>query len=149
MVPIVFEEHSCEDNELENTVVYHACAVTLSMEKPPSLPVLLRVSYSFCALISRSLVKRPLLTYLIVYLRTGSSLIDLWTWTVSSLSLTHDSKMIEHLAVKKNSKMILAHCYRPNIRRDVAEHCRSCNICQVMGKPNQNMICIRLKLLYV
>ena len=34
MDPIVSEEHSCEDNELENTVVYHACAVTLSMEKP-------------------------------------------------------------------------------------------------------------------
>jgi hypothetical protein len=34
MGPIVSEEHSCEDNELENTVVYHACAVTLSMKKP-------------------------------------------------------------------------------------------------------------------
>jgi hypothetical protein len=32
--PIVFEEHSCEENELENTVVYHACAVTLAMKKP-------------------------------------------------------------------------------------------------------------------
>jgi hypothetical protein len=38
------------------------------------------------------------------------------------MSLAHDSKMIEHLAVKKNSNMILAHLYRPNIRRDVAEH---------------------------
>jgi hypothetical protein len=28
MDPIVFEEHSCEENE--NTVVYHACAVTLA-----------------------------------------------------------------------------------------------------------------------
>jgi hypothetical protein len=35
------------------------------------------VSSSFCALISHSLVKRSLLTYLIVYLRTRSSLIDL------------------------------------------------------------------------
>ena len=37
MDPIVSEEHSCEDNELENTENYqpdHACAVTLSMEKP-------------------------------------------------------------------------------------------------------------------
>jgi hypothetical protein len=33
MDPIVFEEHSCEDNELENTVVYHAWAVTLAMNK--------------------------------------------------------------------------------------------------------------------
>ena len=34
MDSIVFEEHSCEENELENTVVYHACAVTLAMQKP-------------------------------------------------------------------------------------------------------------------
>ena len=34
MDPIVFEEHSCKENELENTVVYHACAVTLAMTKP-------------------------------------------------------------------------------------------------------------------
>ena len=34
MDPIVFEEHCCEENELENTVVYHACAVTLAMKKP-------------------------------------------------------------------------------------------------------------------
>ena len=34
MDPIVFEEHSCEENELENTVVYHSCAVTLAMQKP-------------------------------------------------------------------------------------------------------------------
>ena len=55
------------------------------------------------------------------------------------ISLAHDSKMTEHLGVKKNSNMILAHFYRPNTRQDVAEHCRSCNICQVMGKPNQNI----------
>jgi hypothetical protein len=34
MDPIVFEEHSYEENEIENTVVYHACAVTLAVEKP-------------------------------------------------------------------------------------------------------------------
>ena len=34
MDSIVFEEHSCEQNELENTVVYHAFAVTLAMKKP-------------------------------------------------------------------------------------------------------------------
>ena len=57
------------------------------------------------------------------------------------MSLAHDSKTIEHLGVKKNSNMKLAHFYRPNIKRDVAEHCRSFSICQVMGKPNQN-ICV-------
>ena len=33
MDPVVFEEHSCEENELENTVVCHACAVALAMKK--------------------------------------------------------------------------------------------------------------------
>ena len=33
MDPIVFEEHSYEENELENAVVYHVCAVTLAMKK--------------------------------------------------------------------------------------------------------------------
>jgi hypothetical protein len=34
MDPLVFEEHSYEENELENTGVYIACAVTLAMKKP-------------------------------------------------------------------------------------------------------------------
>ena len=34
MDPIVSEKHSCEENELEHTGVYHACAVALAMEKP-------------------------------------------------------------------------------------------------------------------
>jgi hypothetical protein len=55
------------------------------------------------------------------------------------MSLAHDSKMNEHLGAKKISNMILAHFYQPNIRRDVAEDCISCNICQVMGEPNQNI----------
>jgi hypothetical protein len=55
------------------------------------------------------------------------------------MNLAHDSKMNEHLGAKKISNMILAHFYQPNIRRDVAEDCISCNICQVMGKPNQNI----------
>jgi hypothetical protein len=55
------------------------------------------------------------------------------------MSLAHDSKMNEHLGAKKTSNMILVHFYPPNIRRDVVEDCISCNICQVMGKPNQNI----------
>jgi hypothetical protein len=34
MYPLVFEEHSYEENELENTGVYAACAVILAMKKP-------------------------------------------------------------------------------------------------------------------
>ena len=35
MDPLVFEEHSYEENELENTGLYIACAVTLAMKKAP------------------------------------------------------------------------------------------------------------------
>jgi hypothetical protein len=34
MDPVVFKEHSYEENELENSVVYHVCVVTLAMKKP-------------------------------------------------------------------------------------------------------------------
>ena len=34
MDPIIFEEHSYEEHELENTGVYTVCAVTLPMGKP-------------------------------------------------------------------------------------------------------------------
>ena len=34
MDPLVFEEHRYEENELYNTWVYTACAVTLAMKKP-------------------------------------------------------------------------------------------------------------------
>ena len=57
------------------------------------------------------------------------------------MSLADDSKMTEHLGVKKACNMILVHFYRPNIRRDVVEDCITCSICKVMGKPNQN-ICV-------
>ena len=55
------------------------------------------------------------------------------------MSFADDSKMTEHLGVKKASNMILAHFYRLNIRRDVAEDCKTCSICKVMGQPNQNI----------
>ena len=61
------------------------------------------------------------------------------------MNLADDSEMTEHLGVKKASKMLLARFYRPNIRRDVAEDCRTYNICQVMGKPNQNVCVVLLQ----
>jgi hypothetical protein len=66
------------DVELEDTFVWPMSTITF---------YLAMVSCSFCALISRSLVQRSLLTYLIVCLRTGSSLIELWIWTVSRRDL--------------------------------------------------------------
>jgi hypothetical protein len=50
--------------------------------------------------------ERPLLTYLIVYLRTGSSLIDLWTWTVSRLNLYSSSVFRQDLTGREGSYLL-------------------------------------------
>jgi hypothetical protein len=55
------------------------------------------------------------------------------------LSVAHDSSMNEHLGVRKSSNGIMAHLYRPKIRRNVAENCWFCDISLVMWKPNQNI----------
>jgi hypothetical protein len=55
------------------------------------------------------------------------------------MSLAHESSMTEQLDVSKTSNRILAHFYWPNERLDVVEECRSCNTCQVIGKPNQTI----------
>ena len=53
------------------------------------------------------------------------------------LSLAHASPMAEHLGVNKTYCKILAHFYWPKLKRDVAQFCRTCHVCQVVGKPNQ------------
>ena len=57
----------------------------------------------------------------------------------SVMSLARESSIPEQLGVNKTSNRILAHFYWPNERLDVAEDCRSCNTCQVIGKLNQTM----------
>ncbi|XP_047485268.1 uncharacterized protein LOC125036565 [Penaeus chinensis] len=42
-----------------------------------------------------------------------------------------------HLGVKKTLNKITSHFYWPGISSDVSEFCRSCAICQLVGKPNQ------------
>jgi hypothetical protein len=93
LVPISVRSLSIHLTQWHLMVAIFSSILSLSWNNKyePSLPVLLRVSSSFCALISRSLVKRPSLTYLIVYLRTGSSIIDLWTWSVSRLNFYSSS----------------------------------------------------------
>ena len=38
---------------------------------------------------------------------------------------------------KKTLNRVLRHLHWPGIRSDVVEYCRSCHVCQVVGKPNQ------------
>ena len=55
------------------------------------------------------------------------------------LSLAHDSPMSGHLGVNKTYDRILRHFFWPGLRRDVAEYCKTCHTCQMVGKPNQRV----------
>ncbi|KAL5020806.1 hypothetical protein ScPMuIL_002105, partial [Solemya velum] len=55
------------------------------------------------------------------------------------LSLSHDVPMAGHLGVTKTYNRILDHFFWPKLKRDVADFCRSCHTCQVVGKPNQKI----------
>ncbi|KAL5020695.1 hypothetical protein ScPMuIL_002223, partial [Solemya velum] len=55
------------------------------------------------------------------------------------LSLSHDVPMAGHLGVTKTYNRILDHFFWPKLKRDVANFCRSCHTCQVVGKPNQKI----------
>lgn len=53
------------------------------------------------------------------------------------LSIAHETPLAGHLGINKTHLKILNHFYWPGIRRDVAEFCKSCHTCQIVGKPNQ------------
>ena len=53
------------------------------------------------------------------------------------LSLAHDTPMACHMGVGKTHRRILQYFYWPGISRDIKQYCRSCRVCQFVGKPNQ------------
>ncbi|XP_076032451.1 uncharacterized protein LOC143020172 [Oratosquilla oratoria] len=53
------------------------------------------------------------------------------------LRLGHDSPLSGHLGVRKTLDRIWQHFYWPGVRRAVAQQCRTCHTCQLVGKPNQ------------
>lgn len=53
------------------------------------------------------------------------------------MSLAHDSSLAGHLGVRKTLSRIWQHFYWPNIRRDVSQYCKSCHVCQLVGKSNK------------
>lgn len=55
------------------------------------------------------------------------------------LELAHFTPMAGHLGVNKTYSRILNHFYWPGIKKDVKQFCRSCHVCQVVGKPNQKV----------
>ncbi len=56
---------------------------------------------------------------------------------VAILKLAHDHIMGGHLGVNKTSNACLNIFTGPGLRTSVANYCRSCRECQMVGKPNQ------------
>ena len=55
------------------------------------------------------------------------------------LNLAHETPMSGHLGVNKTYYKILNHFYWPGLKSDVSQFCKSCNTCQMVGKPNQTI----------
>ena len=61
------------------------------------------------------------------------------------LKLAHESPMSGHLGINKTYNKITKHFYWPQIWHCVAEFCKTCHICQMVGKPNQKIPVAPLK----
>lgn len=55
------------------------------------------------------------------------------------LKLAHANVLAGHLGVTKKFQRIVKHFYWPGIKSAVSRYCRSCDICQRAGKPNQTI----------
>lgn len=55
------------------------------------------------------------------------------------LHMAHDSPYAGHLGIQKTFDRILPYFFWPGLRRDVTSFCRSCHVCQMVGKPNQTI----------
>ena len=53
------------------------------------------------------------------------------------LKLAHKPSMDGHLGINKTYNKITKHFYLPQIRHCVAEFCKTCHTCQMVGKTNQ------------
>ena len=53
------------------------------------------------------------------------------------LSMAHETPLVGHMGVNNTQQRNLNQFYWPNLREDVADFCRSCHACSVVGKPNQ------------
>lgn len=53
------------------------------------------------------------------------------------LEMAHEGNLAGHLGVRKTLGKILCHYYWPKVKNDVSEFCKTCVVCQRVGKPNQ------------
>ena len=53
------------------------------------------------------------------------------------VKLTHDTPMAGHLGVRKTYDRLLRHFFWHGAKKYVSNHCKTCHICQMAGKPHQ------------
>ena len=53
------------------------------------------------------------------------------------MRVAHDLPMSGDLGVRKTQDRILQHFYWPGIHKEVTEFCKTCHVCQMVGKPTQ------------
>ena len=61
------------------------------------------------------------------------------------MSLAHESPMAGHLGINKTYNRVLSHFFWPKMRHDVAEFCKTCHTCQMVGKLNKPIPAAPLK----
>jgi hypothetical protein len=64
-------------------------------------------------------------------------IIILKSYQCEILSLVHDTPLSGHLGINKTLQKVTTHFYWPGVRKDIVEFCKTCHICQIVGKPNQ------------
>ena len=55
------------------------------------------------------------------------------------LRMAHDLPFAGHMGVRKTHHRILPYFYWPGLRRDVEQYCKTCHVCQMVGRPNQRI----------
>lgn len=61
------------------------------------------------------------------------------SYRVPVLKLAHENLMAGHLGVTKTVRRISKYFFWPGLRSSVVNFCRSCDVCQRIGKPNQKV----------
>nr|XP_054591872.1 uncharacterized protein LOC107373038 [Nothobranchius furzeri] len=65
------------------------------------------------------------------------------------ISLAHESDWSGHLGINKTYNLLIQHFIWPDMKKQVAEYCKSFHVCQMVGKPNQKIRPVPLSLVPV
>ena len=49
----------------------------------------------------------------------------------------HENEWGGHLGIRKTVNKVRRHFFWPTVRKDLTKFCKTCHLCQVVGKPNQ------------